>query len=389
MDGKFKYCEEVSERLKKYDPLNYIRIDKGKLSIAPQNLSSSVSPKYILDRLKEMYTNPQKECLNKLALLSGFDNQILPQSENISSRIRKHYAEFESDCMLFLDEGYSWDIYKKDILRGIAFHEWIESLEESEIDVDDGHYPHGGSDEFNNLPIKIELKEKSVDNSAIGNSYHTIYLKTLGGGLLSRCTLFNQRISNIFRCSDNEYDNMGQIFNGQDIVKDKNGINRQELLRQLSMEFKHNYGVYTAQKHYQRIVPRIIVEKLLIENNAPSQPITDYKFYCFHGEPKYIQRISGRDFKTHIAKKSFFDMNWKWIPLLEEESTLGIHKPFMLEKMIAISKILSKPFPFVRVDLYLIENKIIFGEMTFTPGQSETGYYYKLNSGRLGDLIHL
>ena len=173
------------------------------------------------------------------------------------------------------------------------------------------------------------------------------------------------------------------------IVKDKNGINRQELLRQLSMEFKHNYGVYTAQKHYQRIVPRIIVEKLLIENNAPSQPITDYKFYCFHGEPKYIQRISGRDFKTHIAKKSFFDMNWKWIPLLEEESTLGIHKPFMLEKMIAISKILSKPFPFVRVDLYLIENKIIFGEMTFTPGQSETGYYYKLNSGRLGDLIHL
>ena len=173
------------------------------------------------------------------------------------------------------------------------------------------------------------------------------------------------------------------------LVKDKNKINCQELLRQLSMEFKHNYGVYTAQKHYERIVPRIIVEKLLIENNDPSRTITDYKFYCFHGEPKYIQRISGRDFKTHVAKRIFFDVNWNWIPLLENEHDPCIPRPIVLEKMIEISEILSKPFPFVRVDLYLINNKVIFGEMTFTPGLNEADYYCKLNSGHLGDLIHL
>ena len=34
-----------------------------------------------------------------------------------------------------------------------------------------------------------------------------------------------------------------------------------------------------------------------------------------------------------------------------------------------MAEILSKPFPFVRVDLYNIKGKIYFSEMTFTPAK--------------------
>ena len=44
-----------------------------------------------------------------------------------------------------------------------------------------------------------------------------------------------------------------------------------------------------------------------------------------------------------------------------------IERPKLLEKMLEISRVLSSDFDFVRVDLYDVDGKIYFGELTFTP----------------------
>ena len=43
------------------------------------------------------------------------------------------------------------------------------------------------------------------------------------------------------------------------------------------------------------------------------------------------------------------------------------NKPTEWGKMIEYARILTKPFPFVRCDFYIVNSKIYFGELTFTP----------------------
>ena len=66
----------------------------------------------------------------------------------------------------------------------------------------------------------------------------------------------------------------------------------------------------------------------------------------------------------------FFDKEWNFKKIDKENPTLpskGITKPKKLSQMIEIAEALSKEFSFVRVDLYYSNNRIYFGELTFTP----------------------
>lgn len=108
-----------------------------------------------------------------------------------------------------------------------------------------------------------------------------------------------------------------------------------------------------------------ICERLLKEKGKKSP--TDYKFYCFNGEPKAILVISDR-----FENKTGLFMNLDWTVL--SELTGAYHKPDKvydrpnaLEQMIEMAKKLSQGFPFVRVDMYDVDGKAIFGEMTFFP----------------------
>lgn len=96
----------------------------------------------------------------------------------------------------------------------------------------------------------------------------------------------------------------------------------------------------------------------------------DYKVYCFNGEPKYILVCVGREEKGH-PKFYFFDAEWKLAPLNKDSQNAGenftIEKPVCLEKLLEYARKLSKPFPFVRADFYIVKDKIYFGELTFTP----------------------
>ena len=110
----------------------------------------------------------------------------------------------------------------------------------------------------------------------------------------------------------------------------------------------------------------IIAERLLEDDTNADNSISDFKFLCFEGKPEYIVYDCDR-FAGH--KRNFYDLNWNNMhidsdcPQIDRE----IERPINLDKMIEIATILAQDFPAVRVDLYDIKGKIIFGELTFYP----------------------
>ena len=108
-----------------------------------------------------------------------------------------------------------------------------------------------------------------------------------------------------------------------------------------------------------------ICEKLLKEPGKKSP--TDYKIYCFRGVPKAILVISDR-----FEKKTGLFMTPEWKVLSEltghYRKPASVYKrPDSLDDMLYAARKLSEGFPFVRVDMYDIDGKAVFGEMTFFP----------------------
>lgn len=112
---------------------------------------------------------------------------------------------------------------------------------------------------------------------------------------------------------------------------------------------------------YREIKPGIIIEELLGFN------IKDYKFFCFDGEPKFIQVDSDR-FTKH--QRTLYDLNWEptnyqiRYDLIDKE----VPKPIKFNEMLEVSKKLSRGLKFCRVDLFEHEGRIFFGEITLHPG---------------------
>lgn len=111
---------------------------------------------------------------------------------------------------------------------------------------------------------------------------------------------------------------------------------------------------------------RIIAEELLVNRENQEAGIEDFKILCFHGEPKYI--IVDKD-RYIDHKRNFYDTGWNRVNVItdHEQFEVAYPKPKNFEEMLHVAKVLSEDFPFVRVDLYNVEGKIYFGELTFYP----------------------
>jgi len=112
-----------------------------------------------------------------------------------------------------------------------------------------------------------------------------------------------------------------------------------------------------SEKQYSYLLPRFFIEeKITCFYNGLSGSALDVKVFCFYGIPKFIL-IRNND------KRNFYDMNWVPIKPIE----FVFEKPLLFNDIIDISKELSKPFEFVRIDLYIGIDGIYFSEFTFTP----------------------
>jgi len=123
-----------------------------------------------------------------------------------------------------------------------------------------------------------------------------------------------------------------------------------------------NFYWVAREGQYLHIQPRIMIEECLRDCEG-SLPL-DYKIWCFNGVPELIQVINfARD--SH----SFYDTSWRALDLSYSvgKSRPDRLRPAYLEEMISLATELSAGFGFVRVDLYNVDGRIYFGELTFTP----------------------
>jgi hypothetical protein len=151
---------------------------------------------------------------------------------------------------------------------------------------------------------------------------------------------------------------------GQVIVV-KGRADRADIIQKASVWLKTNYYWGGRENQYFHIEPRMMIEEYLIGEGG-SEPL-DFRFWCFNGSPEVIQV----DNHAHNINP-FFDTQWNLLDLHYREGAArpAIAKPANLEEMIFVASNLSADFGFVRVDLYNVDGRICFGELTFTPAGS-------------------
>ena len=150
------------------------------------------------------------------------------------------------------------------------------------------------------------------------------------------------------------------------ICKDKKTFDKESAARKLKRGETHNYYKYSLEYPYKDVVPRIIAEEFVSNNGSD---VCDYKVHCFNGEPKLVLVCKDR-FADDGLTEDFFTESWEHLPLRRPghpNSVTSITKPDQLDEMLSLAKKLSDGIPFVRVDFYVSEGKLLFGELTFFP----------------------
>jgi len=150
------------------------------------------------------------------------------------------------------------------------------------------------------------------------------------------------------------------------ICDDINKLDKEKSLKLLHEWLKPKGKAGGREWVYYNSKPRIIVEKMLPRNKNNDLP--DYKFFCFNGKAYCLYTMIDYTDDHNNGKLGFYDLKFNKLPYrrldfkpIEQE----LEKPQNFDKMVEIAEILSKDFPHVRVDLYNIDGKIIFGELTF------------------------
>jgi len=152
------------------------------------------------------------------------------------------------------------------------------------------------------------------------------------------------------------------------IVRDKSKLDEKKARETASRWLNTMYGWNKLEAQYFHIEPKLIAEEYIEQMDGG---LYDYKFYCFGGEPRLIKTIGDRGSEAHSGRSAMFDPEWNELPFNTggySEWKGEIARPDSLGEMLEAARKLSRGFAFVRVDLYDIGGKVLFGEMTFTPG---------------------
>ena len=149
------------------------------------------------------------------------------------------------------------------------------------------------------------------------------------------------------------------------LCRDKAGLDIREAQERLTAWYNEDYWKISAEIQYRRIPKKLVCERFIGDGSS----LYDYKYYCFNGKAQYVMVCTGRELGT--PKFYFFDRDWNFCPITRDgkQAPAGftLPKPAAFDKMTEYADKLCKPFPFVRTDLYNVEGKVIFGELTFTP----------------------
>lgn len=152
------------------------------------------------------------------------------------------------------------------------------------------------------------------------------------------------------------------------IILDKAKADKYKIINEINRQLKEKYGLISMESYYDDIKPMVTVEKFIGENGKIPE---DYKFQCFknNGDFKIFIQVDEGRYGRHC--RNIYDEQWNLLDMKHESKYPHIdkfEKPKKFEEMKKIVKKLSEDFEYVRVDLFAVEEKIYFGELTFAHG---------------------
>ncbi|MEE8885229.1 MAG: ATP-grasp fold amidoligase family protein [Eubacteriales bacterium] len=162
------------------------------------------------------------------------------------------------------------------------------------------------------------------------------------------------------------------------IVPDKSKLDYKKESSMINQWMHQKFYLKYSEMQYKDVKPYIIVERYL--GDANGKPPVDYKFYCMNGKANSVMLCEDRE-GSNKPKFFFMDRNWNKLPYTREVfdyPDFNVSKPDKMDDMFEVAEKMAKGFPFVRVDLYLVNNKIYFGELMFTPAAGfDTDFKFK------------
>ena len=199
------------------------------------------------------------------------------------------------------------------------------------------------------------------------------------------------------RFADIDFDKLPRQFvlkcthdsGGLVICKDKSKLDKKKVRKKIEKSLNRDFFYVGREWPYKNVPKRILAEKYM--EDTDSTDLRDYKFYCFNGNPEFLyisESLSDHD----KARISFVSMEWEKLHIQRNDyaafDTLP-SRPRNFDLMVKLCKILSADIPFLRVDLYEIDGKIYFGELTFFPGSGFTPLEPEEWDYKLGRLLNL
>lgn len=191
---------------------------------------------------------------------------------------------------------------------------------------------------------------------------------------------------------------------GLAICTDRTSFDIERARTKISNSLKRNYYALGREWPYKNVQPRVIAERYF-PTWDPESPdgilpkplsnddlgVMDFKFYCFHGEPKFL--YVSRGLHNHsTAQVAFLTLDWKRTDFKRQDYAEFDElppKPARLEEMIRIAETLSSGIPFVRVDLFEHANTVLFSEMTFHPVSGMMPISPRSADSEIGKLLDL
>lgn len=178
------------------------------------------------------------------------------------------------------------------------------------------------------------------------------------------------------------------------VCKDKKAFNYQRAKRILSRSLKRNYFYVGREYPYKNIKSKIIAEKYMLDSKEKN--LNDFKYFCFNGIPEILFYASER-YSRDVPYFDYYDMNLQRLDIRScghENNPLNT-LPINIHELVQMQEIVKKLIhninipSFIRIDLYLVDNKIYFGEFTFHHDGGLVGFIPKKWDLILGEKIIL
>ena len=236
---------------------------------------------------------------------------------------------------------------------------------------------------YDSTPIKTRLADKYLVRQWVAEKIGQEYLIPLYGVWNNFDEIDFENLPNQFVLKCNHGWDMNII------CRDKNNFDYEDARQKLTAWLQVDHGITKFQPHYCNIKRKIIAEKFMTDEK--NFDLTDYKFVCFNGKPYYCKCTTER---SAGIRCDYFDFTWQHMNFEREHYINSDHpekiaKPKNFELMKKLAAELCKNFAHVRVDFYEIEDKVYFGEMTFTPAAGNIKFKSEGTDEYFGSLMTL